>query len=102
MGLWGLYQWFCLRETSARGGLFVGFDYYGRWAAEIGNYSGGPGYLGLRVAGFHGELAPGESLVTPKAFTGVFAGDLDDMGNQLKDWQYRYLWDFTNDEYFSK
>lgn len=95
-------QWFCVRDTSSGGGLFAGFDYYGRWAAEMGNYSGGPGYLGLRVAGYNKELAPGESLETPKAFTGVFVGDLDEMGNQLKDWQYRYLWDYTSDEYFGK
>jgi hypothetical protein len=36
------------------------------------------------------------------AFTGVFTGDLDSMGNQLKDWQYQYLWDYTNDAYFAK
>jgi hypothetical protein len=95
-------QWFCLRDAAAGGGLFVGFDYFGRWAAEIGNYFGGPAYLGLRVAGYEKELAPGESLVTPKAFTGLFAGDLDSMGNQLKDWQYRYLWDYTSDRYFAK
>lgn len=94
-------QWFCL-EGKSNGGLFIGFDYYGRWAADIGNYFGKPGYLGLRVAGYEKELAPGESLLTPKAFTGVFAGDLDSMGNQLKGWQYRYLWDYKNADYFGK
>ncbi len=41
-------------------------------------------------------------METPKALTGVYVGDLDIMGNQLKAWQYEYLWDYTNDEYFSK
>jgi len=95
-------QWFCVNDDDSQSGLYIGFDYYGRWAADIGNYSGGPGYLSLRVAGYNKELQPGESLVTPKAFTGVFTGDLDSMGNELKDWQYRYLWDFTNDDYFAK
>jgi hypothetical protein len=95
-------QWFCIGDGASSGGLYVGFDYYGRWAADIGNYFGGPGYVGLRVAGYEKELAPGDSLLTPKAFTGVFSGDLDNMGNQLKDWQYQYLWDFTNDDYFAK
>ena len=38
----------------------------------------------------------------PKAFIGAFAGDLDAMGNALLDWQYRYLWDQTNDDYFAR
>lgn len=99
----GAYMpWFCIRNTTSREGLFVGFDYYGRWAARIGNYFGGPGYLGLVVAGYEKELAPRESIVTPMAFTGVFTGDLDDMGNVLKDWQYQYLWDYVNNNYFAK
>jgi hypothetical protein len=94
-------QWFCVTD-AAQGGLYVGFDYYGRWAADIGNYFGSAGYVGLRVAGYEKELAPGESLLTPKAFTGVFSGDLDSMGNQLKDWQYQYLWDYTDNDYFAR
>ena len=99
----GMYMpWFCLRDVQAGDGVFAGFDYLGRWAGEIGNYYGGPGYLGLRLGGFKQVLAPGESIETPKAFTGVFTGDLDSMGNQLKGWQYRYLWDYTNEDYFAK
>jgi hypothetical protein len=94
--------WFCVRETALNTGLFMGFDYYGRWAAEIGNFYGQPGYLGLHVGGYNQNLASGESIETPKAFTGVFSGDLDDMGSQIKAWQYRYLWDYTRDGYFAK
>jgi len=95
-------QWFCVSASTSQGGLYVGFDYFGRWAANIGNYFGGAGYIGLRVAGYQQDLRPGESLTTPKAFTGVFTGDLDNMGNQLKDWQYQYLWDYTNNDYFAR
>ncbi len=100
----GAYMpWFCIADGAAGGaGLFAGFDYYGRWAAEVGNYFGGPGYLGFRLAGYTKDLASGESVRTPKAFTGVYTGDLDSMGNQLKDWHYRYLWDFTKEDYFAK
>src|SRR5581483_89537 len=94
-------QRFCINNASADG-LFLGFDYYGRWAADIGNFYGGPAFLGLRVAGFKRTLASGEALLTPKAFTGVYAGDLDAMGNDLKDWQYRYLWNYKNDDYFAR
>jgi len=95
-------QWFCIRDIASQEGFFAGFDYYGRWTAEIGNYFGGAGYLGIGVGGYEKELAPGESLTTPKAFTGVFVGDLDSMGNQVKNWQYRYLWDYTSENYFAK
>lgn len=94
--------WFCAREAPSGPGVYFGFDYYGRWAAAVGNQFGGPGYFGLRVGGYQQTLAAGEAVETPKAFTGVFAGDLDDMGNQLKDWQYRYLWDLTNQDYFAR
>jgi hypothetical protein len=95
-------QWFGITDASSGGGLFVGFDYYGRWSAQIGDYSSEPGFLGLSVAGFDKSLAPAESITTPMAFTGVYAGDLDNMGNQLKSREYRYLWDDTSDEYFAK
>jgi hypothetical protein len=59
----GVYMpWFCLRDAQAGDGVFAGFDYLGRWAAEIGNYYGGPGYLGLRLGGFKQSLAPGGIL----------------------------------------
>ena len=94
--------WFCISDTTSKDGLFAGLDYYGHWVAEIGNFQGAPGYLGLRLAGYEKKLQPGESVETPKSFTGVYTGDLDAMGNQLKTWQYRYLWDYTNDDYFSR
>src|ERR1700683_1973353 len=74
-------QWFCIADEASQGGFYAGFDYYGRWAADVGNYAGGPGYLGLRVAGYKKELQPGESLDTPKAFTGGFSGALGSTGN---------------------
>jgi hypothetical protein len=99
----GVYMpWFCIREPAPGSGFYVGFDYYGRWAAEVGNQFGAPGYFGLHIAGYQKDLAPGESIETPKAFTGLFTGDLDAMGNQLKAWQYRYLWDLTSNSYFAK
>jgi len=45
-------------------------------------------------------LASGESLTTPRAFIGLFREDLDDAGNEVLDWQYRYLWDYTRADWF--
>jgi hypothetical protein len=87
-------------NRKTRDGVFVGWDYLGRWASFVGNYNGEPLNVGLKVAGYKKSIAPGGSVETPKAFTGVFEGDLDEMGNQLKDYQYRYKWDYTRDAYF--
>jgi hypothetical protein len=87
-------------NRQAKDGVFVGWDYMGRWAADVGNHNGAPLEVGLKVDGFKKALAPGAALETPKAFTGVFAGDLDEMGNQLKDYQYRYKWDYARPAYF--
>ena len=39
-------------------------------------------------------------METPKAFVGLYQGDLDEAGNACLDWQYRYLWDYTRDGWF--
>ena len=31
-----------------------------------------------------------------------FSGGVDALGNQLLDWQYAYMWEFTNPDYFAK
>ena len=93
--------WFSISSDGSKDGLFLGLDYYGRWAAEIGSFQG-PGYVGLRLGGYEKQLQPGQSMETPKALTGVYVGDLDAMGNQLKAWQYEYFVGLPNDEYFSK
>ena len=49
-----------------------------------------------------GRCKPGESFDTPRVFTGCFAGDLDDMGNQVLDWQYQYLWEHKHPAYFAQ
>ncbi len=87
-------------NRKGRNGLFVGWDYLGRWASHIGNYNGGPVNIDLQVSGYKRSLAPGSSEETPKAFAGLFEGDLDEMGNQLLDYQYRYKWDYTREKYF--
>lgn len=91
-----------LHDTRLRDGIMLGWDYLGHWTLKVGNHDGGPVNLSIQVAGYNKELKPGESIETPKAFAGVFAGDLDAMGNLLLDWQYEYLWDLTNSGYFAK
>jgi hypothetical protein len=92
--------WFSVWNGAQRDGVAIGFDYYGRWAMDAGNQHGGPGSLSLAIPNYDAPLAAGASITTPRAFTHVYASDLDDMTNRLLDWQYRYMWDYTRAPWF--
>ena len=47
--------------------------------------------MALELAGFQKELQPGAKIETPKAFLATFTGGVDELGNQLLDWQYAIL-----------
>ncbi len=89
--------WYALYSKETKQGVFIGFDYFGHWASGFEAAANGAVAAHLEVAGFHATLAPGESINTPKGFVGLFHDDLDNAGNELLDWQYRYLWDYTRD-----
>ena len=91
-----------LRNPRANEGVAVGWDYLGHWRFELGAHDGSPLGMSLTLAGFEKNLAPGAQIETPKAFLATFSGGIDELGNQLLDWQYAYLWDYTNPEYFAK
>ncbi|MCU1305097.1 MAG: hypothetical protein JWQ87_5381 [Candidatus Sulfotelmatobacter sp.] len=92
---------FLLNRGSTEG-LAVGWDYLGHWRFEIGDQDGAPLDMRLELAGFAKDLAPGGRIDTPKVFMAPFSGGVDELGNQLLDWQYAYLWEFTNLDYFAK
>ncbi len=83
-------------------GLFFGWDYLGPWSAPMGAFAGSDFHCGLRLDRYRRDLAPGESVELPHAFTGVFKGDLDDLGNEMLDWQYAFAWDYKNPAYFAR
>jgi hypothetical protein len=83
-------------------GVAIGWDYLGHWRFQIGDRDGAPLGLNLELAGFEKELSPRAKVDTPKAFLATFSGGIDGLGNQLLDWQYAYLWEDTNPEYFAK
>jgi hypothetical protein len=92
--------WYALLAPDTRQGLVIGWDYFGHWASSFRQDAGGAVSARLRVAGHQQVLAPGESLVTPPALVGLFHDDLDEAGNEVLDWQYRYLWDYTRRPWF--
>jgi len=83
-------------------GIFVGWDYFGHWIITIRMDEDNNIYLDLKIPNYRKILKTGESVELPLAFTGTFTGDLDNMGEQFLEWQYRYLWDYTREEYFAK
>jgi hypothetical protein len=91
-----------LLNQKADEGVALGWDYLGHWRFDIGNQAGEPLSMRLELAGYEKALEPGDQIETPKAFIMPFSGGVDELGNQLLDWQYAYLWDFTNPEYFAK
>jgi hypothetical protein len=91
-----------LRDLTPNDSLAVGWDYMGHWSLQVGDHTGEQVGVALQVAGFDQALLPGARVETPKTFAAAFSGDLDEIGNQILDWQYRYLWEFTNPDYFGK
>lgn len=91
-----------LLNQNATEGIAVGWDYLGHWRFEIANQEGQSLAIRLELTGFAKDLAPGDRVETPKTFIAAFSGGVDELGNQLLDWQYAYLWDFTNPEYFAR
>ena len=100
MGSGTYAPWYALLAKDTRDGVVIGWDYFGHWASSFVRNANGSVTAELRLADHKQTLAPGASLTTPKAFVGVFHGDLDDAGNEVLDWQYRYLWDYTRDKWF--
>ena len=92
---------FLMNESSSEG-IAVGWDYLGHWLFKNAQQEDGQLTMQLELAGFQKDLGPGAEIETPKAFIAPFSGGVDELGNQLLDWQYAYLWDFTNPDYFAK
>ena len=97
MGTGTYAPWYALMGRDTGDGVVIGWDYFGHWSSSFGQAADGSVSAQLKVAGHKQSLAPGQSIETPKAFVGLFHGDLDDAGNEVLDWQYRYLWDYTRD-----
>lgn len=92
-------EFYALRDRTTSQGIFMTFDYLGHWVANAGNI-GGNVFLSPNIVTSN-SLGNGQNITTGKGLTGVFEGDVDDMGNTILDYVYRYKWDYTNDKYFA-
>lgn len=88
--------WYAFYSRGSQQGLFIGFDYFGHWASRF-EVVADKVQTRLSLADFRRTLKPGESITTPWALVGLFSRDLDNAGNELLDWQYAHLWDYTRD-----
>ena len=98
MGTMAYAPWFCVIDPTSGAAAYVGFDCMAHWQAsfEQGAQTTGD----VRLAGYSRQLKPGETIRTPYSFCGLFTGDLDDMGQEILEWQYQYLWHYTREPWF--
>jgi hypothetical protein len=92
--------WYALMDRTTGHGLVIGWDFMGHWRSRFEADADGRVRARLEVAGYRRELPPGETVTTPKAFVALFRDDLDNAGNEVLDWQYQYLWDYTREGWF--
>lgn len=91
-----------LRDPTSEDNLAIGWDYMGHWRLRVGDHTQDQIGIALEVAGYDDLLRSGQHIETPKAFAAALSGNLDEIGNQILDWQYQYCWEFTNPAFFGK
>jgi len=96
--------WIALqRHSTPDDGLFLAHEYLGAWSFAVNHDPAGPVSVSARIPPKEFQpLAPAEGLELPPVTIGVFRGDLDDMSVRLYDWEYQYLWDYTNSDYYAQ
>ena len=103
-GAWQFFPWTALhRSDGPKDGLFVALEHLGTWSLAVDHEAAGP----LTVTAGLPELKafvlqPGQQLTMSIVTLGVFHDGLDNMAASLYDWQYEYLWDYTNADYYAR
>ncbi len=97
-------SWRALQRKKDPGdGWFVALDYLGTWTMSLDHDPQGPAILGVSLPSLaHHTLAAGERLEMPVVTLGTFQKNLDDMSARVYRWQYEYMWDYTNPEFYAR
>lgn len=76
------HPWVTVLDPQRQGGWFLGFEWSGTWKIDVEHLlpSREVSIFACTDANSH-DLQAGETLVSPAAFMGVFAGDWDDASN---------------------
>ena len=90
------------RSNGPKDGLFMALEYLGTWSLAVDHQAAGSltataGLPELKAC----VLQPAQRLEMPLVTFGVFHDGLDNMAASLYDWQYEYLWDYTNPDYYA-
>ena len=95
--------WMALQHSGSRDdGYFVTLDTLGTWVIGFDRTPTQSVLTSSLPQWTDRKLAAGESVKLPLATIGVFKTNLDDMAQRVYDWQYEYLWDFTNSEFYGR
>jgi hypothetical protein len=94
----GNQEFLSYRDRARGEGIVATWDYTGRWSATVGDSYGKLLIEPRATAAF--SLAPSATITGPLGRAGFYQGDLDDMGNAVLDFTYRYLWNDTSSGYF--
>ncbi len=103
-GTVSLVPWTALhRTTGPKDGWFLALEYLGTWSLAVAHEAAGPLTVTAGIPELKsGVLQPGQRLEMPWVTLGVFRDGLDHMAASLYDWQYEYLWDYTNADYYAR
>ena len=97
-----------VRENAPREGLMAALEYLGPWkfsAVRSSAMEKDCGSVSMRFQIDENrplKVHPMESIDTPMVTLACYAGERDNLMKELYDWQYTYLWDYTNRDYFGK
>jgi len=95
--------WLAMFRSDPGEGWFMAPEYNTLWIFSVDQDASGRVTVSASLPELAGhELAPGAQMPLPTITFGVFRDSLDDMARRVYDWQYEYLWDFTNDEWYAR
>ncbi len=96
---WAAFQ----RSGKPDDGVFVALEYLGKWSISVNQPQKKQMTLTVDIPDLASvPLAPGGKITLPVVTIGTFAGTLDEMEVQTYNWQYRYMWDYTNMDYYAR
>jgi len=95
------FEFFALRNREANEGWYMTFDYQGWWRSQFSSRDESTALVGwCELLAY--DLPAGGRIKLPPMMTGVFVGDIDDLGNTITEYIYTYKWDYTRDTYFNR
>jgi alpha-galactosidase len=84
-GTYDTHPWATVLDTGAGAGFFAGFEWSGTWKMDVAHNQDDCTISAFACADTYTHaLKPGETLVSPPAFVGLFEGDFDDAFNACR------------------